>query len=277
MSNRSIIKSWRPQRERQSAIHEAAQVLPPGRYQEFDPFLLMAEDWFWHGTFLDHPHRGIETVTYVISGHMGHYDNKSGHEGVLGPGDVQWMTAGHGVIHKEDPVPGEEVHSLQLWVNLPRESKLMPPRYQDLSASRVPMREEDGYLIRVYSGRMAGLAAPTDNVVPIVMAEIHLEAGRSLEVDVAGDHNGFLYILEGEGAFGANAHRGRSGEVLWLSPESAGEPISHLTLHAIAPLRVLIYTGKPLHQPVVAYGPFVMTSIEEIQEAFDDYHGGRFI
>ncbi|NMP22931.1 pirin family protein [Sulfobacillus sp. DSM 109850] len=257
---------------RKSAIHEVAQVLPPGRWQEFDPFLLMAEDWFRQGTFAEHPHRGIETVTYVISGRMGHYDNKTGHGGVLGPGDVQWMTAGHGVIHQEDPLPGEVVHSLQLWVNLPKELKSMTPRYQDLPHDRVPASQADGVLIRVYSGRMAGLASDTKNVAPVTMAEVQVAKGQSATLDLDPEHNGFLYILEGEGIFGPDAFRGTAGEVLWLSHEGDA-----LSLRAKDHLRFVIYTGKPLHQPVVAYGPFVMTTMDEIRQAFDDYHSGRFL
>lgn len=272
MAERRIAKTWQPKRTRESVIHDVAQVLPPGRWQEFDPFLMLAEDWFQHGTFAEHPHRGIETVTYVISGHMGHYDNQSGHEGVLGPGDVQWMTAGHGVIHQEDPVPGELVHSLQLWVNLPSGQKLMKPRYQDLPAGRMPVRAEDGVIIRVYSGSMAGLTAPTENVVPVTLAEIQSDTDCSVTVDVHADHRGFLYVLEGSGQFGADQHAGQAGEVLWMSFEG-----DTLTIHATEPLRVLIYTGQPLHQPVAAYGPFVMTTMDEIRQAFEDYQDGRFI
>ncbi len=269
---RHIERSWQPERARDSAIHEAAQVLPPGHWEDFDPFLMMAEDWFRRGTFAEHPHRGIETVTYVISGRMGHYDNKTGTGGVLGPGDVQWMTAGHGVIHQEDPLPDELVHSLQLWVNLPKDQKLMAPSYQDLPHGRMPVKHDRGITIRLYSGRMAGLEAPTHNVVPVTMAEILLEASRSVTLDIAPEHQGFLYLLEGSGRLGANAHPADTGTVCWMS--TAGDT---LTIEAESPLRALIWTGRPLHQPVVAYGPFVMTTYEEIRQAFEDYQKGRFV
>jgi redox-sensitive bicupin YhaK (pirin superfamily) len=112
---------------------------------------MMAEDWFQTGTFANHPHRGIETVTVVLEGHLAHRDNHGG-EGLLGPGDVQWMTAGRGIIHAEDPVEGETVHSLQLWVNLPRALKMTEPRYQDLSKAQIPVRRENGAQVRVFSG-----------------------------------------------------------------------------------------------------------------------------
>ncbi len=270
MGERDIERRWRPERVKESAIHEIARVLPPGHWQEFDPFLMMAEDWFRRGTFAEHPHRGIETVTYVISGRMGHYDNKTGHGGVLGPGDVQWMTAGRGVVHQEDPLPNELVHSLQLWVNLPKDQKMMAPRYQDLPHDRVPAKIQDGVSIQLYSGSMAGLVADTANVVPVTMARVAVAAACQTILDVHPSHNGFLYILEGQGRFaGSLAH---AGDLLWLSREG-----DRLSVHADGNLHFLIFTGKPLGEPVVAYGPFVMTTQDEIRQAFEDYHAGRFI
>lgn len=277
MNLRSISQRWQPEKLARSTIHEAAAVLPPGHWQQFDPFLMLAEDWFQHGTFEEHPHRGIETVTYVISGQMRHYDNKSGHTGVLGPEDVQWMTAGHGVIHQEDPLPGEPVHSLQLWINLPREKKLMPPRYQDLSHDKMPCYHHDGVLIRVYSGTVHGMSAPTQNIVPITMAEVRMEPHSTVDLDLAPEHNGFLYILEGHGIFGANAEPGSQGEVLWLGPAPLQKERSWLTVRSSASLRAILYAGTPIGEPVFAYGPFVMNTREDIEEAFRDYHAGRFI
>lgn len=131
-AQRRIIRTWDVHYKSPGGPHiRQAFVLEPGHWEEFDPFLLLAEDWFQRGTFDSHPHRGIETVTIVLEGHLEHRDNHGGH-GLLGPGDVQWMTAGRGVIHAEEPVAGETVHSLQLWVNLPRARKMTEPRYQDL-------------------------------------------------------------------------------------------------------------------------------------------------
>lgn len=131
-------------------------------WEDVDPFLLMAEDYFVRGTFGMHPHRGIETVTYVIDGKLEHVDNKAG-EGVLVPGDVQWMTAGKGIIHTEDPVAGETVHSLQLWVNLPSDKKMTEPRYQNMRAQDMPVRLEEGATIRVFSLRDFVLAQIADS------------------------------------------------------------------------------------------------------------------
>lgn len=273
---RTIVKTWKSERSRISAIHEAARVLPPGHWQEFDPFLMMAEDWFQRGAFDDHPHRGIETVTYVISGHLAHYDNKSGHQGTLGPGDVQWMTAGHGVIHNENPVPGELVHSLQLWINLPADQKLMAPRYQDLSATGVPVIDLPGGELRLYSGRAEGIDSPTQNVVPILMVELRLEAKAQYQLQIPADFNGFFYVLEGKGQFGAERTSGAAGDVLWMSREQDSSS-SFCTIEADTAVRALAWAGKPLHQPVAAYGPFVMTSMDEIRQTVEDYQAGRFL
>lgn len=274
VAERGIARVWTPTPHRNSPIHTVAQVLEPGHWAEYDPFLLLMEDWFGHGTFDVHPHRGIETVTYVIEGHLKHYDNRHG-EGELGPGDVQWMTAGRGVIHKEDPDPGETVHSLQLWVNLPRDRKMTEPRYQNLRRSEMPVRREPGAEVRVFSGSSGGVQAPTLNHVPVTMVELRLDPGSTIAQDLPGDYNGFFYVLEGSGIFGSNKIEGRKGQVLWLS--SAGNAhASEVRVTAQEPLLALLYAGRPIREPVVAYGPFVMNSREEIIQAFEDYQSGRF-
>ncbi|WP_290590564.1 pirin family protein [Alicyclobacillus sp.] len=270
---RPIARVWKPVPKRQSAIHTVAMVLEPGHWAEFDPFLLMAEDWFQSGTFDLHPHRGIETVTYVIEGHLRHFDNRNG-SGELGPGDVQWMTAGRGVIHEEDPVPGETVHSLQLWVNLPRSEKMAEPRYQNLLAKDMPVRGVEGGWARVFSGSSGGVQAPTKNHVPVTMVDIHLDAGASFMQDLPGDYNGFLYVLEGRGRILADGTEGAQGQVLWLGRSDKAE--SRVTIEALESLHVLLYAGRPVREPVVAYGPFVMNTRQEILQAIEDYQNGRF-
>ncbi|MCL6547664.1 MAG: pirin family protein [Alicyclobacillus sp.] len=271
---RDVVRVWTPEPRRNSPIHTAAQILEPGRWAEYDPFLLLMEDWFGHGTFDVHPHRGIETVTYVIEGRLRHYDNRFGN-GELGPGDVQWMTAGRGVIHKEDPAEGETVHSLQLWVNLPRAEKMTEPRYQNLRREEMPVRREAGAEVRVFSGSSGDVKAGTLNHVPVTMVEITLEPGATVSQDLPGDYNGFLYVLEGRGTFGANQAEGRQGQVLWLG--GAGDAAaSEVPVSAREPLRALLYAGRPLREPVVAYGPFVMNTREEIIQALEDYQSGRF-
>lgn len=276
---RTISKVWKSEPRRNSSIHRAAQILDSGHFDEYDPFLFLAEDWFQQGTFDVHPHRGIETVTYVIEGQLQHYDNKFGN-GELGPGDVQWMTAGRGVIHKEDPAPGELVHSLQLWVNLPRSHKMTQPRYQNLRSRDMAVRRENGAQIRVFSGTSGNVQAETHNHVPVTMVEMQLEPGASIQQDLPADYNGFFYVLSGKGRFGANDREGSTGEALWmerLGGSVSPEVHSEVRVTALEPLRVLLYAGRPLGEPVVAYGPFVMNTREEIQRAFVDYQTGKFV
>ncbi|GAB7387445.1 pirin family protein [Bacillaceae bacterium] len=248
-------------------------VLEPGRWQEFDPFLIMVEDWFKRGTFDFHPHRGIETVTYVIEGHLEHKDNHGG-KGLLKPGDVQWMTAGRGIIHAEEPVENETVHSLQLWLNLPRSKKMTEPRYQDLRAEEMPVRRKPGALVRVFSGSSQGIAAKTLNHVPVTMVEIVLEAGAIVTQDLPGSYNGFIYVLEGNGFFGVDETPGHHQQVLWLG--TGGDVDSEITIRADEGLRALLFAGEPIREPVVARGPFVMNTEAEIRQAYEDYLSGKF-
>lgn len=274
MTKRGIRRIKTVQYQTNSPIHRNGFILEPGNWQEYDPFLMLAEDFFQKGTFDLHPHRGIETVTYVIEGTLEHFDNKAG-EGKLEPGDVQWMTAGRGVIHKEDPAPGSTVHSLQLWVNLPSSEKMTEPRYQNLQSRDMPVRQEEKATVRVFSGSSKGVRAETLNHVPVTMVEILLGPGATVTQDLPGSYNGFLYILEGSGTFGSNEAEGRAGQVLFLSSAEKNTD-SEITLTAKEGLRVLLYAGEPVNEPVVAYGPFVMNTREQIQQAIVDYQSGKF-
>lgn len=257
-----------------SPTHKVGLVLEPGKWEEYDPFLLMAEDFFQRGTFGMHPHRGIETVTYVIDGKLEHLDNKTG-GGELLPGDVQWMTAGKGIIHTEDPAVGETVHSLQLWVNLPSDKKMTEPRYQNMRAQDMPVRYEDGAVIRIFSGSSKGITADTKNHVPVTMVELMLEPGTTVTQDLPGSYNGFLYVLEGKGAFGRENTEGEKGQVLWLERAVDAEQ-SEVKIQAKEKLHVLVYAGQPIGEKVVARGPFVMNSEEEIVQAYKDFREGKF-
>jgi redox-sensitive bicupin YhaK (pirin superfamily) len=274
MKSRSIRRIETVQYQRNSSIHRNGFILEPGNWKEYDPFLMLAEDFFQKGTFDHHPHRGIETVTYVIEGTLEHFDNKAG-EGRLEPGDVQWMTAGRGVIHKEDPAPSSTVHSLQLWINLPSDKKMIEPSYQNLQSKDMPVREEEGVSVRVFSGSSGDAQANTRNQVPVTMVEMILEPGASVSQDLPGTYNGFLYILEGNGIFGTEQTEGHAGQVLFLSLVQE-EPSSEITLTAKEKLRVLMYAGEPINEPVEAYGPFVMNTKEEIRQAIEDYQSGKF-
>jgi redox-sensitive bicupin YhaK (pirin superfamily) len=274
--SREVSRVWEVEARPANGPHlRVGQVLPPGNWTEFDPFLMMAEDWFQQGTFDFHPHRGIETVTYVLEGKLKHEDNHGG-MGILGPGDVQWMTAGRGLIHSEDPLPGETVHSFQLWVNLPAGEKMTEPRYQDLQSADMPIREENGARIRVFSGTSGGVSAATRNVVPVTFIEIEMDAGATVTQQLPGSYNGFVYVMEGKARIGADETEGNPRHVLWLAAAAGDASDSEVTIRADEPLRALLVAGQPLREPVVAYGPFVMNTKEQILQAYEDYQSGKF-
>ncbi|MEJ9212713.1 pirin family protein [Bacillus smithii] len=274
MNERGIRRIQSVNLKQNSPIHQNGYVLEPGNWKEYDPFLILMEDVFQKGAFDFHPHRGIETVTYVIDGTLEHEDNQAG-KGKLEAGDVQWMTAGRGVIHKEDPAPGSTVHSLQLWINLPKTKKMTEPRYQNLKKENVPVRKKEGAIVRVFSGSSQGVKAKTLNHVPITMVEIDLEPKASIVQDLPGSYNGFLYVLEGSGFFGVDETEGRAGQVLFLTREKEDSE-SIIKITAKEKMRVLLYAGEPINEPVAAYGPFVMTTQEEIRQAILDYQNGKF-
>ena len=276
VQQRIIKRVWDVLAQQQSPNHKVAMVIDPNKPSDFDPFLILAEDWFGQGTFDIHPHRGQETVTYVIEGKLTHYDSNAG-GGELGPGDVQWMTAGRGVVHKEDPAPGETVHSLQLWVNLPKEQKMTAPRYQNLRKVDMPVRLEDGAQVTVFSGSSGDVTSPTLNHVPVTMVEFNVEPGRSVRQNLPADYNGFIYILEGSGRFGAEKVEARQGQAMLLGPVKREFERSEIEIEATTKLRALLYAGRPLHEPIVSYGPFVMNTKEQILEAIQDYQAGRFV
>lgn len=256
-------------------LHQARELVKAGHWADTDPFLLLAEDWFPRGVFDRHPHRGLETVTYVIDGRIDHFDNQ-GNAGSILPGDAQWMTVGRGLIHNEIPAEDTTVHSLQLWVNLPASKKLTDPRYQDLSGDRMPRRIEPGVEVRVFSGSSAGVSAPTLNHAAVTMVEIRLRSGADVVQDLPSDYNGFVFVIEGRCAIGEQAVR--EGQVAWLSrPDTREAAESQVRISAPnEACRLLLFAGRPLNEPVVAKGPFVMNTEAEIEQAFADYRAGRF-
>jgi redox-sensitive bicupin YhaK (pirin superfamily) len=241
--------------------HQLRPIIEPGEWQEHDPFLLLNEDWFSPGTFGDHPHRGFETVTFVLEGELAHRDNR-GNSGILRPGDAQWMTAGAGIIHSEEP-HGASVHTLQLWINLPRAQKMVEPRYQDLRGSEMPVRREQGAVLRVYSGRSGDVTGPAKNHVPVTMVEMRLEAGASFTQDLPPDCNAFYYIIEGA------CERGSAGQAVWTRSPA-------ITVQARTAFHAILWAGPPIREPVVQYGPFVMNTPGEIRQAFLDFQSGKF-
>lgn len=254
--------------------HRARIIIEPGAWTEHDPFLVMAEDRFGQGAFGPHPHRGIETVTYIIDGRLEHEDNR-GNAGSLGPRDVQLMTAGRGIIHNEVPSAGMTVHALQLWLNLPAARKFTEPRYQDLLHAAMPRLTAGGAEITVYSGAFGEVAADTLNHVPFTLLEIDAAAEAEIDVPLPGAYNGFVHVISGIGHVGSDATSAEPGQTLWLGRNQANTN-SSVRITTQTGIRALIAAGEPLHEPVVARGPFVMNTDEQIVQAYEDLRDGRF-
>jgi len=251
------------------------RVLGTQALPEVDPFLMLDEfrsddpDAYIAG-FPDHPHRGFETITYMLAGRMRHRDSK-GNEGLLGPGDVQWMTTARGLVHSE--MPEQEnglMQGFQLWLNLPAAEKMLDPHYKDVPAATIPViRHADAWvklLAGQYQGQTGPIASPTTR--PFI-ADVSLDANAALNVPVPEGHAGFAYVFEGDALInGTNVSRGQAAVL------SAG---ATLPLNGgIDGARVLVVLGAALNEPIARHGPFVMNTPQEIYQAFADYQAGRF-
>ena len=261
-----------------SQVDAKSLILPPGNFELFDPFLMLSEDWFSSPGFDWHPHRGIETVTIVLDGALEHGDNR-GNAGVLQPGDVQWMTAGSGIIHRELAYRDEPVHTLQLWINLPAAQKLVGARYQDLPARSIPLLECPGATVHVVSGTAGELTGPAENHWPITGLLVALEPGATWTAELPAHDRAFLYVMSGRVRVGHDDLA--AGNVGWSDPvpPDGRARLSPLTLTAPAgeeTTRIVLFSGRPIREPVYAGGPFVMTCREEIEQAFADYRAGEF-
>lgn len=257
-------------------VHNKQVIVPPDDYANTTPFLMLSEDWFGAPRgFETHPHRGMQTVTFVVDGALEHRDHTGGH-GVLRAGDVQWMTAGRGVMHSEMPHADEVAHTLQLWLNLPAAMKMMPARYVNQSSAEVPARTDDGVEVRVYAGRAGGDEVPHGSDWPMMMLDIRLAAGKSVTQEVPAGYRGFLYTMDGSATLGANKAEVSAPSVAWFDP-SSGEGADTVTIAASAPFRAVLFAGPPINEPVAFGGPFVMNTAEEIRQAFMDFRSGRFL
>jgi redox-sensitive bicupin YhaK (pirin superfamily) len=250
-------------------------VLDYGRHPELSPFLLL--DHAGPADFPPaekprgvgwHPHRGFETVTLVLAGEVDHEDT-AGNGGRIGPGEVQWMTAGSGLLHKEMHSPeftrrGGKFHALQLWVNLPAKSKMSAPRYQTLVNDRIPV--VDG--VRVLAGDYQGTKGPAETFTPVNLFDVRLRAGQKLRLNLRDGYSAGLYVVEGR--ILVNGEKVETTELAVL--DRKGDEIE---LDAITDAIVFVMNGAPIDEPVVGHGPFVMNTSREIQQAFADYHAGR--
>ncbi|MEV7626572.1 pirin family protein [Actinoplanes sp. NPDC089786] len=222
-----------------------------------------------------HPHRGFETVTYMIDGVMDHQDSNGG-GGTITNGDTQWMTAGGGILHIEAPpeqlvMSGGLFHGMQLWVNLPRVAKMIAPKYQDIRGreSVLLTTPDGGALIRVIAGGLAGHEGPGSTHTPINLAHVTLQPGARLDLPWPADYNALVYVMSGRGTAGAEARPIEMGQLAVYGPGDA------IRVSSSSELDLFIMGGRPLREPVAHHGPFVMNTREELKQAFDDFQKGR--
>ena len=243
---------------------------------ELDPFLLLdnfgtenPDDYI--AGFPDHPHRGFETVTYMIRGLMRHKDS-SGNEGLLRPGGVQWMTAGHGIIHSEMPEQTEgEMSGFQLWVNLPAAEKMCVPRYQDFEPDEVPLVQPAGGVeVRVIAGEVDGVPGPVNGIaIEPTYLDITFAPGATFSTDLPPGHTAFAYVFQGQATISND-----KVELDHLAVLSDGDQVR---MSSADGGRLILVAGKPFGEPVARYGPFVMNTTDEIRQAIYDYQQGNFI
>ncbi len=271
-------------------VIEGADVLlrrsfGPRRENLFDPFLL-----FDHFAFNDpiegpilgfptHPHRGIETVTYMLEGNVRHRDSL-GNTGIIGPGDVQWMTSGRGIMHEEMPRRGPSglIVGFQLWVNLPAARKMSQPRYQEVSAETIPIVEAGGARVRLVAGEFAAGRGPVTEIAarPLYM-DVTLQAGAEFELPIVRGHQAIAYVFDGEGSFGLEA-AGDGVRVAAVNLVVLGDgDLLRVRAGAASDVRFMLMAGAPFGEPVAPYGPFVMNTPEEIQQALADLRNGTFV
>jgi redox-sensitive bicupin YhaK (pirin superfamily) len=253
------------------------RVIGTSQLDLIDPFLMLDEFGSddpsgWIAGFPDHPHRGFETVTIMLDGRVKHADSV-GNSGIIEAGDVQWMTAGRGIIHSEMPERAEgRLRGFQLWVNLPSALKMTPPRYQDVSAAKIHSVVRDGVTVRVIAGEAFGTQGAASTLIPVRLLDVTIAPGAAFEVEVPDTHSCFAYVYEGagEGADHAGKARGLERGTLAVLEGNGGVKL----VAGAAGAKVLFADAQPIGEPVARYGPFVMNTRDELAKAFDDYSNG---
>jgi quercetin 2,3-dioxygenase len=255
--------------------HLAALVVSPENFAQNDPFIMLADD---HLDIGDgnvggaHPHAGFETVTLILDGAI--YDRDEG--GTIDHGEVQWMTAGRGIIHGENVATKGKVRLLQLWLTLPREDRWTTPAFQDIHASAVPVRREPGAEIRVYSGTSGSLRSATRNHVPVTLVEMVLKPGAVVEQEIPTSYNGFAFVVGGSVRIGEDGVPVKTNQVGWLDrPSGDGLSVARVAAEDEG-ARVVLYAGQPQGDPIVSHGPFIGDSRDDIVRLYTEYRAGQF-
>jgi redox-sensitive bicupin YhaK (pirin superfamily) len=256
------------------------RVIGSSALDMIDPFLMLDEfgsddPESWIAGFPEHPHRGFETVTIMLDGRVKHADSV-GNQGVIEAGDVQWMTAGSGIIHSEMPERADgRLRGFQLWVNLPGKLKMTSPRYQDVRASRIASVSHNGATMRVIAGEAFGVKGAADTLMPVRLLDVVIEPNAAFEIEVPDEHACFVYVYEG-----VVRGTGRDGSPVDIASGSLAVLVGTdgVSLEAgESGAKLLFADGKPIREPIARYGPFVMNSREEVQKAFDDYSRGELV
>ena len=291
---RSVLKIIKSETTQDGEGVTLNRSFPNSYISEFDPFLLLDEMGPMdiksgkQKGFPDHPHRGFETVTYLLEGRFEHKDSQ-GHAGIINSGDVQWMTAGSGVIHSEMPEKefsknGGKLHGFQLWVNLPKSSKMMKPRYQEIPQSKIPTgtTKDDNITVKVIAGESLGAKAIINTVTPIMYLHFKLEPSARILQPVPEEYNLFAYVIQGKGIFEQSENVNKSIEKgnLLIFDKDGKEVYIEAAKDSKVPLELLLIGGIPLREPIVRHGPFVMNTQQEIYQAIEDYRSeklGRII
>lgn len=253
--------------------HLAAPVVSPENFELTDPFILLMDDHLDIGNRPvggPHPHAGFETVTLILDGAI--YDRDEG--GALNAGEVQWMTAGSGVIHNEDVKTKGKMRLLQLWLTLPKKERWTEPGFQVFHSNSIPVRHESGAEIRVYSGSSGSLRSGTRNYVPVLMVEINLERGASAEQEVPVSYNGFAFVIGGSVRIGETMLN--TGQVGWLDRPTDNDASVVRVVAGESGARLILYAGQPQGDPIVSYGPFIGDTKQDIARLFAEYQAGEF-
>jgi redox-sensitive bicupin YhaK (pirin superfamily) len=276
-------------------IVPAISTLEGGGFEVYRPFPTPAADWFDPFLLLDemapnevapgeavgappHPHRGFETVTYILQGEVEHRDS-AGNHGIIGPGDVQWMTAGDGIVHSEMPstriqTEGGTGHGLQLWVNLPASLRRTTPAYQGLVANDIASASGDGWTAEVVAGPLLGVVGPAQTHTPIGYARVTIQPGSTLRIPAPDGHTALVYSFAGSATVGDHGTHLATNHLAVLD-RAGGDIVIVVSANASEAFDCVVLTGEPINEPMVRYGPFVMNTQAEIKEAISDFNAGR--
>ncbi|XP_020585591.1 pirin-like protein [Phalaenopsis equestris] len=268
MKPRSVVKKVLAREQPEGEGATVRRSIGRPEHQSLDPFLMLDYATVAHpARFPFHPHRGIETVTYGLEGEISHEDF-DGRKGVIRPGDVQWMTAGRGIVHAGKPIGDTANKNFQLWINLSSKDKMVEPSYQELQSENIKRVQINGVDVRIIAGEAFGVRSPIHTRTPTMYLDITMNPGALLHKPIPEDWNAFFYVVDGEGVFGDEGSSPVSGHHNLVLSKGDGVRVWN---RSEGKLRFLLIAGQPLDEPVVKYGPFVMNTREEIEQAFVDY------